>query len=493
MTLAALLGELRHRSVLLDPRGDDLRCLAPKGALTPELRRSIAENKPAILSLLGALGGNGRLETTTAASTNLCLHRLFEAQARRTPDTVAVVSDGEHVSYGELQRHAARLAHVLRTSGVHQETTVAIQNSLSVDTLVAVLAVLGAGGACVPIDPEEPPESVSDHAELAFSLVEKNRAANLVAESTTAVVGDVPSFGDGTRGFHLAYVLSTAGTGGERKWVQLEHRVLADVATFLAWKLGVGEMDVVFADAPFSSDRATLSMWLALVGGARLALASSEPELRDPARLAADLTRSRATLMFETPSRWRRLLSAGWNGRRGIRAVSSGEILDSTLARRLESFGIGLWNVYGCVETANLSAIEEFRPDNGGVAVGGPAPGTDLYVLDDELQPAPVEVGGDLYVGGGSIARGYAKQPDSTAKHFIPDPFARREGARLFRTGDRARWLTDGTLQVLGRRAEARGRPSSGPSPRAGRRGRNAKAWGPQRFEPERLRRIRGR
>jgi hypothetical protein len=189
MTLAALLGELRHRSVLLDPRGDDLRCLAPKGALTPELRRSIAENKPAILSLLGALGGNGRLKTSTAASTNLCLHRLFEAQARRTPDAVAVVCDGEHVSYGELQRRAARLAHVLRTSGLRQETTVAIQQTVTVDALVAVLAVLGAGGASVPIDPEEPPESVSDHADLAFSLVEKNRAANFVAESTTEPEG----------------------------------------------------------------------------------------------------------------------------------------------------------------------------------------------------------------------------------------------------------------------------------------------------------------
>jgi non-ribosomal peptide synthetase component F len=418
VNLAALLGELQHRSVLLDPQGHDLRCRAPQGALTPELREAIVKNKAAILSLLGG-ESNGRplAGASPGASRNLCVHRLFEAQAERTPLAIAAALGGEELTYGELERRSRWLARHLSQMGVRPEVRVGIRMEPTLEVLVALLGVLRAGGVSVLADPgsneELPPVSLW----LTPSSVDSTEGGDL----------------DRIDGAHLAVALASAGTAGEPHWVEIEHGTLADVLTGLVWEVGLREGDILFGDALWSSERGLLQVLLALVSGARIASSPDE-----------------ATVFLLTPSLLRRRLLARRNGSETPRLLSTGEPMDRATAKRLKEGG-ALWNLYGCVEGAMVSATGSFAEGEATSALRAPAPERELYVLDSDLEPVPAGVVGEIYLGGASLARGYWCLPSLTAARFLPSSFSNRPGARVFSTEDRGRRGHQGSLEFVTR------------------------------------------
>jgi amino acid adenylation domain-containing protein len=393
-----------------------------------------------------------------------CFQQLFEDCAARHPDRVALVAGDEELSYGELNRRANRLAHHLRAHGVGPERRVAIMLERSAEMLVSLLGVLKAGGAYVPLDPEYPQERLAFM--LADSGVEllltRERFAGLAPSDSTRVVcldrdgEEIASRGDenpsgGAEPDNLAYVIYTSGSTGRPKGVQVSHRALVNFLTSMALAPGLGEDDVLLAVTSLSFDIAALELYLPLARGARVVLASSE-EASD-ARALLRLSRANgATVMQATPTTWRMLIEAGWEGGDGLKVLCGGEALPARLAAELSRRSTQVWNMYGPTETTIWSTLGRVEPGVPSVNIGRPVANTQVYILDDSFEPVAPGVRGELYIGGDGLARGYLRRPAATAERFIPDPFSAEPGARLYRTGDLARHMPGGIVEYLGRR-----------------------------------------
>jgi len=415
------------------------------------------EDKRALLArLLKEKAGAGG----PAKPTDLSVHRLFEAQAERTPDAPAVVFDGETTSYADLNARSNRLARHLRTLGVGPDVLVGLCAERSPRMLVAILAVLKAGGAYVPLDPSYPPDRLSfmlGDAAVPVLLTESSLAGSLPAGNARVVrVEDDhstqnPANLDGvTARDSLAYVIYTSGSTGVPKGVQVPHSALTNFLQSFRQSLGIKSTDSLLAVTTLSFDIAGLELFLPLTVGARVELASRD-EAADGVRLASRIASNGVTFLQGTPATWRLLLETGWTGRDGLTMLCGGEALPRSLADRLLPKGQALWNLYGPTETTIWSTAWKVEAGDGPVLVGRPIAQTQLYVLDARLRPVPVGVAGELYIGGSGLARGYLNRPGLTADRFLPDALGPKPGARMYRTGDLARWHADGTLECLGR------------------------------------------
>ncbi|MBV8167735.1 MAG: AMP-binding protein, partial [Alphaproteobacteria bacterium] len=240
----------------------------------------------------------------------------------------------------------------------------------------------------------------------------------------------------------------TSGSTGRPKGVMVSHGALSNFLRSMGPLLGIAARDALLAVTTLSFDIAALELFLPLVTGGRVILAD-RATIADPARLAALMRTSRATVMQATPATWRALIETGWNGGERLKILCGGEALPRDLADRLLARGASVWNLYGPTETTIWSAVERVRPGEGAVAIGRPIDNTTLHVLDPDGRPAPIGVTGELHIGGAGLARGYRNRPDLTAERFAVRPVA--PGARLYRTGDLARWRADGTVECLGR------------------------------------------
>ncbi|MBV9791331.1 MAG: amino acid adenylation domain-containing protein, partial [Chloroflexi bacterium] len=392
-----------------------------------------------------------------------CLHELIAEQAARTPEAIAVTCGAQALTYGVLHTRANQLAWQLRALGVGPETRVGVCVERSADLVVALLAIMTAGGCYVPLDPSYPAERIQyvlDDAEAAVLITETallpqlpahggvtlcldRDAAQIAAQPTTAPPTSVSSS-------NLAYVLYTSGSTGRPKGVQIAQQALLNFLHAMQREPGLTADDVLLAVTTIAFDIAGLELWLPLLVGARLVLVDRETAI-DGGRLAALLHTSGATVLQATPATWRLLLAAGWAGTPGVRALCGGEALPWDLAQALLSRVDALWNLYGPTETTVWSAATRVRREDGRVTLGRPIANTQLYVLDGQQRSVPLGVPGELYIGGDGLARGYLKRPDLTAERFIPDAFATTAGARLYRTGDVVRYRVDGTLEFLGR------------------------------------------
>jgi amino acid adenylation domain-containing protein len=401
-----------------------------------------------------------------------CLHELFEAQVERTPDRVALVCGGRQCTYRELNRQADRLAQHLQGLGVGPDVLVALYLERSPEMVVALLGVLKAGGAYLPLDPVYPPERLAfmlEDAQPRVLVTQAGMQASLPPLSIPVVLVDGhtahsatgPSNGsvDNSRqGPHrrpqssasLAYVLYTSGSTGRPKGVQIPHSAVVNVLTALRKQIGVDAEDVWLAVTTLAFDIAALEILLPLTTGSRVVLAGQEVAT-DGLRLAELLAESGATVMQATPATWRMLVQAGWPGKRGLKTLCGGEALPPELASALCERGSILWNLYGPAETTIWSMSWHVRPGEP-IVIGRPLANTQLYLLDENLQPVPVGSAGELYIGGEGLARGYLNRPELTAGRFIANPFRADAGARLYRTGDVARYRPDGCVEFLGRR-----------------------------------------
>lgn len=391
------------------------------------------------------------------------VHRLIEAQVERTPDAVALMFEDEALTYANLNRRANRLAHYLRGQGVGTETLVGVFLERSLDMVVGVLGILKAGGAYVPLDPTTPRERLGymiEDTDLPFILTQTNLMDLLPGHTARLIRLDTDQAAIATyaednppnvvTGENLCYVIFTSGSTGRPKGVQVLHRGLTNVLLSAQEQPGIQPDDVILATTTLSFDIAGLELYLPLIVGGRVALVSREVAA-DGRALAAALDRYSVTFMFTTPTGWRLLIEAGWSGRPGLKMLGGGEPLPPDLAALLLELGGELWNPYGPTETTILSTVGPVTRDDAVISIGRPIANTRVYVLDNHLQPVPIGVPGTLYIGGVGVARGYIKRPDLTAERFIPDPFVVHSSARIYNTGDVARWLPNGQLECLGR------------------------------------------
>ncbi|HEX7173777.1 MAG TPA: amino acid adenylation domain-containing protein, partial [Pyrinomonadaceae bacterium] len=463
----ALLVEFQYDGALL--RQQTIERLAAN--LQTLLTDALARPRAAIQSL-DILGSDERRAllyefnaTATAQPTSSCFHTVFERQVEETPDAAAVSVGRTTYSYRELNERANKLARRLREAGVGPEVLVGILLSRSVEMVVGLLGVLKAGGAYVPFDISQPARR------LGFMLEDAGVTLLLCHESTSdtelpphlklmrldADWAEIESYSAGNLPpsalpDNLAYVIYTSGSTGRPKGVQVTHASLVNLLSSMQRIPGLTSSDTLLAVTTISFDIAALELFLPLVTGARLVIATRD-EAHDAGRLAGLLSDFSVTVMQATPATWRLLVESGWAGSAGLKILCGGEALARSLAEELVGRGAAVWNLYGPTETTIWSAAGRVDGGTGEglVSVGGPIANTQMYVLDAELEPAPVGVVGELYIGGEGLARGYLNRPELTAERFVPHPHGEEAGARLYRTGDVARYRSDGGMEVVGR------------------------------------------
>ncbi|WP_163997845.1 non-ribosomal peptide synthetase, partial [Pyxidicoccus caerfyrddinensis] len=389
-----------------------------------------------------------------------CIHDLFEAQARSTPDATALFHGDATLAYGELDARANQLAHHLRMVGVGPDTLVALHLERSVDLIVAMLGVLKAGGAFLPLDPSYPAErlgfmlgdasvplviTVRSLADVLPSRSERRvlldeDAAQLARQPRTPPASEVLAD-------HLAYVIYTSGSTGRPKGVAVTHRGVPNLAQAQARAMGIqaGTRVLQFASAGF--DAAVSEVFVTLLSGGTLYLPSSEERMPGPA-LAAMLRTRQINVATLPPTALSVMEPEGLENLRTV--ISAGEACSAELVAKWAP-GRRFINAYGPTEATVCASMAICAPDGQKPSIGGPLANVRFYVLDAHLRPVPTGVPGELFIGGVGLARGYLHRPELTAERFIPDAFSGVPGERLYRTGDLVRWKPDGMLDSLGR------------------------------------------
>ncbi|HZI20319.1 MAG TPA: amino acid adenylation domain-containing protein [Pyrinomonadaceae bacterium] len=439
------------------------------------LVRSAADNPAAAVGDLDILGPDERRrvlfawnETREEFPRGACLHALVEAQAERTPEAVAVVAGDGPLTFRELNERANRLAHHLRRLGVGPEVPVGLCVERSAEMVVGLLGVLKAGGAYVPLDPGQ------QRRRLAFMLEDAGASLCLASRATLASLPELPARAvclddedadftresvanpDGGAGpENLAYVIYTSGSTGSPKGVMVRHGSVVNLLHALrraVYRRYEGPLRVSF-NAPLAFD-ASVKQLVQLADGHALVVVPEEVRPDGEALLdfvesrrvdALDCTPSQLKLMLAS-DRWPRL------ARPPRLILVGGEAVDAELWGRLAAERrTDFYNVYGPTECTVDATAQPLADADGVPTIGRPLANVRTYLLDRRLRPVPVGLAGELHVAGEGLARGYLRRPRLTAEKFVPDPFSGEPGARLYRTGDRARHLPDGRIEFLGR------------------------------------------
>lgn len=400
---------------------------------------------------------------------DMSLHRLFEAQVGRTPDAVAVVFEDNLLTYRELNRRANQLAHYLQMLGVRPELPVGICLERSLELIVALLGTLKAGGAYVPLDAGYPQER------LAFMLADANASVLLTQQRLLSALPEQMTRylcldtdwetieqqheenpESGTCGENLAYVIYTSGSTGRPKGVMVSHRAICNHMLWMKGFLPLTQCDRVFQKTPVSFDASIWEFYAPLLTGAQLVIAQPGGH-QDSKYLVEAINRLSITVLQVVPSLLQLLLDEpGCERCNSLRYVCcGGEELPIALQQRFYThLNAALYNLYGPTEATVDTICWACKPDSTGqkVPIGRPIANTQVYLLDQHLQPAPIGVAGELYIGGDALARGYLQRAALTAEQFLPNPFGPESGTRLYRTGDLARYRPDGAVEFLGRR-----------------------------------------
>ncbi|MFE9429326.1 amino acid adenylation domain-containing protein, partial [Kitasatospora sp. NPDC006697] len=386
--------------------------------------------------------GTGKPIRPTPAS----LAELFEAQAARVPDAAAVVFEGTEVTYAELNARANRLAHLLVERGVGPESVVPVLLERSVELVVALLGVLKAGGAYLPVDPELPAERRSH-------VLSAATAAPVTPELIAAAAAH-PATDPVDRGVQAkspAYVIFTSGSTGRPKGVMVPHEGIVNRLAHMQAEYGLTDRDRMLQKTPFGFDVSVFEFFWPLISGATLVVARPGGH-RDPAYLAELIRGERVTAAHFVPSMLRAFVAEPAAAEcTGLRVVmAGGEALAADLRDSLLDLlpDVDLHNFYGPTEAAVDVTSWHCTEPSALTPIGRPVWNTRLYILDARLRPVPVGVQGELYVAGVQLARGYLDRPSLSAERFVADPF---DGGRMYRTGDLARWRADGAVEYLGR------------------------------------------
>jgi amino acid adenylation domain-containing protein len=392
-----------------------------------------------------------------------CVHHLFEAQAEQQPEALAITFEDQHLTYRELNRRANQLAHYLQREGVGPEVIVGICVERSLEMIIGLLGVLKAGGAYLPIDPAYPKERQSfmlgdSHTHLL--LTQQRLLAELPPHQAQVICLDSDwsrisqeseaTLSSKVTADNLAYVIYTSGSTGKPKGTLLHHRGLCNFALAYIQGMGVEANSRMLQFAAFSFDASVAETFMALLAGATLCLASRDTLLSGPGLIRL-LQEQEITTAILPPSVLKLLPAEELPALQSI--ISAGEACSREIVERWAA-GRNFFNAYGPTEATigpTFDLVKDLPEKVTNIPIGRPITNTQVYLLDQHLQPVPIGVAGELYVGGVGVGRGYLNRPELTAEKFIPHPFSSEPGARLYKTGDLARFLPDGKIEFLGR------------------------------------------
>ncbi|MEN2383501.1 MAG: amino acid adenylation domain-containing protein [Gloeotrichia echinulata DVL01] len=397
-----------------------------------------------------------------------CIHQLFESQVERTPDAVAVVFENQQLTYQQLNCRANQLAYYLQSLGVGADVLVGICVERSLEMIVGLLGILKAGGAYVPIDPEYPQKRLSfmlEDAQVKVLLTQQHLVEKLPEHQASVVCLDTDwllicessqeSPITEVQPGNLAYVIYTSGSTGTPKGVMLSHSNLCNHMSWMQATFPLTEKDKVLQKTPFGFDASVWEFYAPLLAGGQLLIAKPGGHT-DSAYLLRLIAQQQVTIVQLVPSLLQMLLEQG-----GIETCHSlkhvfcgGEVLPVALVEGLLSkLDVNLHNLYGptetCIDATFWNCQREIYAQI--VPIGRPISNTQLYILDQNLQPLPIGVPGELHIGGAGLARGYLNRLELTQEKFIPKPFGTYPGSRIYKTGDLARYLPDGNIEYLGR------------------------------------------
>ncbi|ACS85475.1 non-ribosomal peptide synthetase [Musicola paradisiaca] len=422
------------------------------------------------LPLLSAPAADDLLRAGRAgpsAPADECLHQMFEAQCQRSPEAVAAVFGHRRVSYRLLNASANRLARQLQQE--HQitpDTVIGLYCQRSADMLVCLLAILKAGAAYLPLDPGYPEQRIAymlSHSGIRLVLTTPQLAARLPAgpENKALILDEslwvdesdaerYPNLGPCSLD-SLAYIIYTSGSTGTPKGVMIAHRAVVNFLRSMAQSPGFSHQDRLLAVTPISFDISVLELFLPLSCGGQVVICA-EQDSRNAQTLSEMLLKHQITVMQATPATWKLLQqSAFWRAHRRLKVLCGGEAISRELAGALCDNMGSFWNMYGPTETTIWSTAGQIHTAGGDITIGQPVANTVLYILNERQQLSPAGVAGELYIGGDGLSRGYYQRPDLTAERFTADPFAPAGQARIYRTGDVAKWNAHGEITVLGR------------------------------------------
>jgi amino acid adenylation domain-containing protein/FkbM family methyltransferase len=392
------------------------------------------------------------------------LHELFEEQVARTPEAAAVVYEGEQLTYRELNERANQLARHLQGLGVGPDVVVPFCMERSLELVIGLMGVLKAGGAYLPLEPNDPVERLT--AILAETkapvILTQQRFVDMCAGAQGIILkldkfapGDESKHNpkNGSQAYNLAYVIYTSGSTGRPKGAMNTHRGICNRLQWMQEMYGLNPADRVLQKTPYTFDVSVWEFFWPLLTGARLVLAQPGGQ-RDPAYLAELVRAQGITTIHFVPSMLQVFLEQGEPQKCSNlkRVICSGEALPYELTRRFhELLGAELHNLYGPTEASVDATYWRCPkvPQGTMVPIGKPIANTQIYILDSQHNPVPIGVNGEIFLGGMGLGRGYWRRPDLTAEKFVPNPF--REGARLYRTGDLGRYLEDGNIVWTGR------------------------------------------
>jgi amino acid adenylation domain-containing protein len=391
---------------------------------------------------------------------DVSLAKLVEEQVERAPDVAAVIlEDGSSITYRGLNEKANQLAHELRKYGAGPDQLVGMCVERSVNMILALLAIVKAGAAYVPIDPDLPLERLGymiEDSGLRILVTQKALRSSLPPFAGAVIEVDSDVSENNSRENpnvrvspdNLAHIIYTSGSTGRPKGVQVPRSALTNLLWCMRELLQLKNTDTLLAVTTISFDIAGVDVWLPLLTGARSVIASRTSAL-DGQRLLEMIERHHVTFLQATPTTWRLLLAAGLRDKHQLTTVCTGEAMPRELAAQLRPEVARLWNLYGPTETTIWSTAWRVEKGDEPVLIGRPVANTQCYLLDGGGQPVPIGVAGELYIAGDGLARGYRNLPKLTDEKFIPNPFT--SGSRMYRTGDLARYRADGNLECLGR------------------------------------------
>ncbi len=394
---------------------------------------------------------------------NVCLHELFEEQVEKSPEAIAVVFDKQTLTYRALNERANQLAHCLQRQGVGPDVIVGICVQRSLNMMVGLLGILKAGGAYVPLDPKYPKERLAfmlEDTQASVLLTQQqlvqelptNQANVICLDADWNTIAQESTANPYSRVIaqSLAYVIYTSGSTGKPKGVMISQGALVNFLYSMREQLTITQQDILLATTSLSFDIAGLELYLLLLVGAQVVVASQDIVV-DGKQLAAEIDKYKCTIMQMTPTAWRILTETEWQGNQRLRILCGGESLSLELARSLLTKGESLVNLYGPTETTIWSTLHKVGHTCNTISLGQPIANTQVYVLDSTMQPTAIGMPGELYIGGAGLARGYLNCSEQTADRFIPHPFSKEPGARLYRTGDIVRYSSHRTIEFLGR------------------------------------------